>query len=75
MDTSSIATLHVNNPQEFDESVWQMQTDFSQEEYQSWLKTAISELQTIYDSEGEQGDFYVLGDVINLLSILKVVKH
>ena len=63
------------NPQIFDEKVWQTETDFKDEEYRNWVKSAVAVLQNIYnDIDGliDDNKLYILGDVINLLDCADV---
>ena len=71
-------TLSINAKQ-FDEEVLQDKTGFNQEQYNKWLKDAIDELQLIYDTYDVSGvvceycgDVYVLGDIINMLSVTQI---
>ena len=66
-----MSTLTIN-PKHFDEVVWQTETSFTQEEYQTWLNGAIDTLQEIYDTYEGDGDVYVLGDIINMLGDIKI---
>lgn len=63
-----MARLIIDNRKKFDNQVWQYTTEFTQEQYQSWLHGAIQSLQTIYENIDNDEDQYLLGDVINLLS-------
>ena len=67
------------NAKKFDEQVWQHESEFTQEQYNKWLKGAIENLQLIYatyDVSGvvgeDCGDVYVLGDIINTLSATQI---
>lgn len=67
-------------PDKFDMAVWNTQSDFSTNEYNSWLRTASGTLQRIYDvlADGEiidSSDLYLLGDVINILDTIKIAKQ
>jgi len=59
-------------PKEFDEVVWQDETDFTQEDYQNWLESSTQTLQDIYDDYEGEHDVYILGDIINLLSNIQI---
>lgn len=74
-----MATLQIGNRKEFDQQVWQLDSQFDTEKYNVWLhETATKALQRIYDILEEQDDlvpadeFYMLGDVINLLNAITV---
>lgn len=58
----------VINKNEFDEAVWQDETEFTQDEYNVWLANAIEALNKIYDSCDSNADTYIFGDIINMLN-------
>lgn len=58
----------VINKNEFDKSVWQDKTEFTQFDYNVWLANAIEALNKIYDSCDSNADTYILGDIINMLN-------
>ena len=58
----------VINKKEFDKSVWQDKTDFTQDDYNVWLANAIEVLGKIYDDYDGEADSYILGDIINMLN-------
>ena len=63
------------NPENFDDKVWQTKTDFNQDGYKNWVKSAVAVLQNIYDDiDGliDDAKLYILGDVINLLDCADV---
>lgn len=75
-----IATLTIR-PAEFDKAVWQDESGFTTgEQYKSWIgDTAVMSLQRLYEHlDGAEGvdanDLYVLGDVINMLSVIENVE-
>lgn len=75
---STIASLSIK-PQQFDKAVWQTETGFTSAKYNAWLKNATDSLQNIYQQLEESDevditDLYILGDIINMLSITKIVK-
>lgn len=75
---NGIATMLIS-PQQFDKEVWQTETGFSQEKYNAWLKSAIGSLENIYQQSEDSDDInptdlYLLGDVINMLGIIKIIK-
>lgn len=66
---------------QFDQQVWQTETEFDNEKYNEWLTdTAIDSLKSIYaiisDREDDiaADDVYVLGDVINMLEHTRIEK-
>lgn len=74
-----MATLKINDKKEFDKQVWQNETGFDNKKYNEWIKAAVKDLQDIYNCIdcGEEhhidtSAMYRLGDVINLLSAIKV---
>lgn len=74
MEKAGILTIA---PKHFDEAVWQNNTDFNQQSYNSWLQTASTSLQRIYNMlEGNDdvntSDLYILGDVINILDNIEI---
>ena len=67
-------------PDKFDMAVWNTKTDWTAKGYNSWLKTASGALQRIYDVLEEDKsvdsfDLYLLGDVINILDTIKIIKQ
>ena len=74
-----MATLQIGNRKEFDQQVWQYETNFTTEQYQSCIKNFSDVLSRIYDMldqnediDVDQADLYQLGDLINLLDNIKV---
>lgn len=65
-------TLVINDPNQFDEEVWQTKTDFTEKKYNDWLHGAVKELQNIYDDYEGDADVYILGDIINMLNCTKI---
>ncbi len=71
------AGILVINPKRFDEAVWQSNTNFNQRSYNSWLQTASTSLQRIYNmlennEDVNTSDLYILGDVINILDNIEI---
>ena len=78
--------LHINNKAEFDETVWQTDTNFNEKDYNSWLKNATNNLQKAKSSIEElqkagdnidssilkEIDVYMLGDLVNLLTTIQI---
>ena len=60
------------NPNEFDQKVWQTDTEFTQKEYKEWFENAVEVLQDIYDDYDGEADVYILGDIINLLTNVEI---
>lgn len=65
-------TLVINNRKEFDNAVWQDETGFTADEYNTWLNATVKTLQKIYNRIDckdivDCEDLYILGDVINML--------
>lgn len=61
----------VINKNEFDEAVWQDETEFTQDDYNVWLANVIEAIEAsnkIYDSCDSNADTYILGDIINMLN-------
>lgn len=74
MEKAGILTIA---PKRFDEAVWQSNTDFNQQSYNSWLQTASTSLQRIYNmlednDDVNTSDLYILGDVINILDNIEI---
>lgn len=73
-----MALLTITNREEFDQQVWQTDSNFSQERYKEWLThAAIILSHTIEQVEGSNADvspdaLFILGDVANLLANLQV---
>lgn len=70
-----MATLYIENRTEFDENVWQTATNFSCKQYNEWRENAVKTLQSIYsktESIIPAEHTYLLGDIINLLSAIKI---
>ena len=68
------------DPKRFDSEVWQSETEFTQKNYNTWLKGASRTLQDIYDVLDESDDvspdqLYILGDVINMLNAIEIKKQ
>ena len=68
------------DPKRFDSEVWQSETEFTQKNYNTWLKDASRTLQDIYDVLDESDDvspdqLYILGDVINMLNAIEIKKQ
>lgn len=66
-------------PKEFDQAVFQTNTELNQEQYNTWLHdTATKAMQRIYEKIDGQvipHDQYLLGDVINLLSTIRITTE
>lgn len=74
--------LQIENKEMFDEAVWQTNTDFDEQGYNTWLKNSTDNLQKtknfieeLQESDGnidktalEGIDVYMLGDLVNLLT-------
>ena len=74
MEKAGILTIDLKH---FDEAVWQNNTDFNQQSYNSWLQTASTSLQRIYNllednDDVNTSDLYILGDVINILDNIEI---
>ena len=74
------AGILIIDPKRFDSEVWQSETEFTQKNYNTWLKDASRTLQDIYDVLDESDDvspdqLYILGDVINMLNAIKIKKQ
>ena len=74
------AGILVIDPKRFDSEVWQSETEFTQKNYNTWLKDASRTLQDIYDVLDESDDvspdqLYILGDVINMLNAIEIKKQ
>lgn len=68
------------DPKRFDSEVWQSETEFTQKNYNTWLKGASRTLQDIYDVLDESDNvspdqLYILGDVINMLNAIEIKKQ
>ena len=77
MEKAGILTI---DPKRFDSEVWQSETEFTQKNYNTWLKGASRTLQDIYDVLDESDDvspdqLYILGDVINMLNAIEIKKQ
>lgn len=73
-----VASLSIQ-PHQFDQAVWQTETGFTAEKYNAWLKDAVGSLENIYQQIESSdnidcADLYILGDIINMLSVTKIVK-
>lgn len=70
-------TLTVH-PKEFDHAVWQTETGFDTKQYNEWKTEAVMALERIYEACEENDDvvasddYYILGDVINLLRTIRI---
>ena len=64
------------NAKKFDKQVWQHETEFNKEKYNKCLKVTIDNLQLIYNTYNvdgvDCGDVYLLGDIINILSTIRI---
>lgn len=74
------AGILIIDPKRFDSEVWQNETEFTQKNYNTWLKGASRTLQDIYDVLDESDDvspdqLYILGDVINMLNAIEIKKQ
>lgn len=74
------AGILIIDPKRFDSEVWQSETEFTQKNYNTWLKGASRTLQDIYDVLDESDDvnpdqLYILGDVINMLNAIEIKKQ
>ena len=74
------AGILIIDPKRFDSEVWQSETEFTQKNYNTWLKDASRTLQDIYDVLDESDDvspdqLYILGDVINMLNAIEIKKQ
>lgn len=74
------AGILIIDPKRFDSEVWQSETEFTQKNYNTWLKGASCTLQDIYDVLDESVDvspdqLYILGDVINMLNAIEIKKQ
>lgn len=75
-----MATLQIGNRKEFDQQVWQTETDFNNAKYTEWLRNAAETLQRIknviegdaYPTDITPTDANILGDVINMLESIEV---
>lgn len=75
-----IVELNIKNKEDFDNHIWNYETDFGKEEYQASIKTMENTLVEIMNSnycdELEDligsGNFYILGDISNMLQIINV---
>lgn len=69
-----LAYVVVKDRKAFDSAIWNTETDFSIEEYNAWLHTAIENLKGIYamdEVENSPELQYGLGDVINFLNTIE----
>ena len=74
------AGILIIDPKSFDSEAWQSDTEFTQKNYNTWLKDASRTLQDIYDVLDESDDvspdqLYILGDVINMLNAIEIKKQ
>ena len=74
------AGILIIDPKRFDSEVWQSETEFTQKNYNTWLKGASRTLQDIYDVLDESDNvspdqLYILGDVINMLNAIEIKKQ
>lgn len=74
-----MAILKIQNTNEFDQQVWQYETEFTNEQYQKAIDNFAEVAQRIYDAidqceeiDVDTTDLYQLGDLINMLSNIKV---
>ena len=74
-----MAILKIQDTKEFDQQVWQYETGFTNEQYQKAIDNFAEVAQRIYDAIGQceeidvdTTDLYQLGDLINMLSNIKV---
>lgn len=75
--TRNIVKLVIENPEEFDTSVWLEKSGFSKDEYAKWFNHVQDALQDIYDYiDGRKPksacDLYALSDIINTLNIMTI---
>lgn len=69
---------------QFDQQVWQTETEFDDKKYNEWLQHAKEQLikaRELVDDDIDQGCVYaeeidtnILGDLINMLDVIKVEK-
>lgn len=72
-----MAKLYIENRNEFDQQVWQTETEFTNKDYNDWKNRASEALQRVYDCIDcddpiDTADLYVLGDIINMLSAITI---
>ena len=76
---TTMATLQINNRKEFDQQVWQTETDFDDIKYKQWLDNAAKTIKTIrqHIEDGDtdaitDDELNILGDVANMLDFIQV---
>lgn len=63
------------NPNTFDMKVWNIQTNFKDDDYNQWIKSIkpiLSKIYDIADGKIEPSELYIFGDIINMLDCMEI---